>query len=154
MRSLGVAERALRLMCERASSRVAFGKTLAEQGVVQQQIAESRLEIDQTRLLVLQAAWLIDRVGAKGAATEIAEIKVAAPRVALNVLDRAIQVHGGMGVSDDVPLASMWAHVRTLRLADGPDEVHLRSIARRELRRYADPGAVRGSAERGSVAPR
>jgi acyl-CoA dehydrogenase len=159
MRSLGVAERALRLMCERASSRVAFGKTLAEQGVVQQQIAESRLEIDQTRLLVLQAAWLIDRVGAKGAATEIAEIKVAAPRVALNVLDRAIQVHGGMGVSDDVPLASMWAHVRTLRLADGPDEVHLRSIARRELRRYADRGAVRGSAERGSavrgsVAPR
>ena len=137
MRTLGVAERALRLLCERASSRVAFGKTLAEQGVVQQQIAESRLEIDQTRLLVLHAAWLIDRVGAKGAATEIAEIKVAAPRVALNVLDRAIQVHGGMGVSDDVPLASMWAHVRTLRLADGPDEVHLRSIARRELRRYA-----------------
>jgi acyl-CoA dehydrogenase len=138
MRTLGVAERALRLMCERASSRVAFGKTLAEQGVVQQQIAESRLEIDQTRLLVLHAAWLVDRVGAKGAATEIAEIKVAAPRVALNVLDRAIQVHGGMGVSDDVPLASMWAHVRTLRLADGPDEVHLRSIARRELRRYAE----------------
>jgi acyl-CoA dehydrogenase len=137
MRAIGVAERALRLMCERASSRVAFGKPLAEQGVVQQQIAESRLEIDQVRLLVLEAAWLIDRVGAKGAATQIAEIKVAAPRVALAVLDRAIQVHGGMGVSDDVPLASMWAHLRTLRLADGPDEVHLRSIARRELRRYA-----------------
>jgi acyl-CoA dehydrogenase len=137
MRTLGVAELALKLMCERATSRVAFGKPLAEQGVVRQQIAESRLEIDQTRLLVLQAAWLIDRVGATGAATEIAEIKVAAPRVALNVLDRAIQVHGGMGVSDDVPLASMWAHVRTLRLADGPDEVHLRSIARRELRRYS-----------------
>jgi acyl-CoA dehydrogenase len=137
MRAIGVAERALRLMCERASSRVAFGKPLAEQGVVQQQIAESRLEIDQVRLLVLEAAALIDRVGAKGAATQIAEIKVAAPRVALAVLDRAIQVHGGMGVSDDVPLASMWAHMRTLRLADGPDEVHLRSIARRELRRYA-----------------
>jgi acyl-CoA dehydrogenase len=137
MRAIGVAERALRLMCERATSRVAFGKPLAEQGVVQQQIAESRLEIDQTRLLVLEAAWLIDRVGARGAATQIAEIKVAAPRVALAVLDRAIQVHGGMGVSDDVPLASMWAHLRTLRLADGPDEVHLRSIARRELRRYA-----------------
>jgi acyl-CoA dehydrogenase len=136
MRAIGVAERALRLMCERASTRVAFGKPLAEQGVVQQQIAESRLEIDQARLLVLEAAWLIDRVGAKGAATQIAEIKVAAPRVALAVLDRAIQVHGGMGVSDDVPLASMWAHMRTLRLADGPDEVHLRSIARRELRRY------------------
>jgi acyl-CoA dehydrogenase len=138
MRAIGVAERALRLMCERASSRVAFGKPLAEQGVVQQQIAESRLAIDQVRLLVLEAAWLIDRVGAKGAATQIAEIKVAAPRVALDVLDRAIQVHGGMGVSDDVPLASMWAHMRTLRLADGPDEVHLRSIARRELRKYRD----------------
>ena len=159
MRAIGVAERALRLMCERATSRVAFGKPLADQGVVQQQIAESRLAIDQARLLVLEAAWLIDRVGAKGAATQIAEIKVAAPRVALEVLDRAIQVHGGMGVSDDVPLAAMWAHLRTLRLADGPDEVHLRSIARRELRRYADRGAVRGSAERGSavrgsVAPR
>jgi acyl-CoA dehydrogenase len=138
MRAIGVAERALRLMCERASSRVAFGKPLAEQGVVQQQIAESRLAIDQVRLLVLEAAWLIDRVGAKGAATQIAEIKVAAPRVALDVLDRAIQVHGGMGVSDDVPLASMWAHMRTLRLADGPDEVHLRSIARRELRKSRD----------------
>jgi acyl-CoA dehydrogenase len=137
MRAIGVAERALRLMCERATSRVAFGKPLADQGVVQQQIAESRLAIDQARLLVLEAAWLIDRVGAKGAATQIAEIKVAAPRVALEVLDRAIQVHGGMGVSDDVPLAAMWAHLRTLRLADGPDEVHLRSIARRELRRYA-----------------
>jgi acyl-CoA dehydrogenase len=139
MRAIGMAERALRLMCERATSRVAFGKPLAEQGVVQQQIAESRLEIDQARLLVLEAAWLIDKVGAKGAATQIAEIKVTAPRVALNVLDRAIQVHGGMGVSDDVPLAAMWAHLRTLRLADGPDEVHLRSIARRELRRYARP---------------
>jgi acyl-CoA dehydrogenase len=138
MRAIGMAERALRLMCERATSRVAFGKPLAEQGVVQQQIAESRLEIDQARLLVLEAAWLIDKVGAKGAATQIAEIKVTAPRVALNVLDRAIQVHGGMGVSDDVPLAAMWAHLRTLRLADGPDEVHLRTIARRELRRYAE----------------
>jgi acyl-CoA dehydrogenase len=136
LRSIGVAERALELLCRRATSRVAFGRPLAEQGVVQQQIAESRMEIEQARLLTLKAAWMIDQVGAKGARTEIAAIKVAAPRAALNVLDRAIQVHGGAGVSDDFPLAEMWAGLRTLRLADGPDEVHLRSIARAELGRY------------------
>jgi acyl-CoA dehydrogenase len=136
MRAIGIAERALDLMCKRALSRVAFGKELARQGVVQQQIAESRIEIEQARLLTLKAAWMIDNVGAKGARTEIAAIKVAAPRVALAVLDRAIQVHGGAGVSDDTPLAEMWAGARTLRIADGPDEVHLRDVARRELRRH------------------
>lgn len=136
MRAIGMAERALDMMTERAMSRVAFGEPLAKQGVVREQIAESRLEIEQARLLTLKAAWMIDRVGAKGARTEIAAIKVAAPRAALNVLDRAIQIFGGMGVSDDVPLASMWALARTLRLADGPDEVHLRDIARAELRRH------------------
>jgi acyl-CoA dehydrogenase len=135
MRAMGMAERALDMMAARAGSRVAFGGPLADQGVVQAQIAESRLEIEQARLLVLKAAWLIDNVGSKGARTEIAAIKVAAPRAALNVLDRAIQLHGGGGVSQDFPLASMWAHARTLRLADGPDEVHLRTMARRELGR-------------------
>jgi acyl-CoA dehydrogenase len=136
MRAIGIAERALKLMCERAASRVAFGKELARQGVVQQQIAESRIEIEQARLLTLKAAWLIDNVGARGARTEIAAIKVIAPRMALNVIDRAIQVHGGAGVSDDFPLAAMWAGMRTLRLADGPDEVHLRTVARQELGKY------------------
>jgi acyl-CoA dehydrogenase len=136
MRAVGVAERALELMCKRATSRVAFGKTLAEQGVVRQQIAESRMEIDQARLYTLYTAWLIDQYGAKGARSEIAAIKVMAPRACLNVIDRAIQVHGGGGVSDDFPLASMYAHARTLRLADGPDEVHLRSVARQELGKY------------------
>jgi len=136
MRSLGIAERALKLMCERAVSRVAFGKELARQGVVQTAIAESRMEIEQARLLTLKAAWMIDNVGARGARTEIAAIKVIAPRVALNVLDRAIQVHGGAGVSDDFPLAAMWAGMRTLRLADGPDEVHIRTVARQELGKY------------------
>jgi acyl-CoA dehydrogenase len=136
MRSIGIAERALKLMCERAASRVAFGKELARQGVVQEQIAESRIEIEQARLLTLKAAWMIDNVGARGARTEIAAIKVIAPRMALNVLDRAIQVHGGAGVSDDFPLAQMWAGMRTLRLADGPDEVHLRTVARVELGKY------------------
>jgi acyl-CoA dehydrogenase len=136
MRSIGVAERALKLMCERATSRVAFGKQLARQGTVQQAIAESRIEIEQARLLTLKAAWLIDSVGARGARTEIAAIKVIAPRMALNVLDRAIQVHGGAGVSDDFPLAAMWAGMRTLRIADGPDEVHLRTVARQELGKY------------------
>ena len=135
MRLLGMAERALDLMIARASSRVAFGGPLTDQGVVQQEIAESRLEIEQTRLLVLKAAWLIDNVGSKGARTEIAAIKVAAPRTALNVIDRAVQLHGGGGVSQDFPLAAMWAHARTLRLADGPDAVHLRTVARRELGR-------------------
>jgi acyl-CoA dehydrogenase len=137
MRLIGMAERALELMCKRATSRVAFGKTLAEQGVVQAQIAESRMSIEQARLLTLKAAWMIDNVGTKAARTEIAAIKVIAPRIALEVIDRAIQVHGGGGVSNDFPLASMWAHARTLRLADGPDEVHIRTVARRELGSYA-----------------
>jgi acyl-CoA dehydrogenase len=140
MRSIGIAERALKLMCERAASRVAFGKPLAGQGVVQEQIAESRMEIEQARLLTLKTAWLIDKVGARGARTEIAAIKVIAPRVTLNVLDRAIQVHGGAGVSDDFPLARMWAGMRTLRLADGPDEVHVRTVARQELGKYLQRG--------------
>jgi acyl-CoA dehydrogenase len=133
MRALGMAERALEMMVKRAASRTAFGKQIVEQGVIQQQIAESRIEIDQARLLTLKTAWLIDNVGAKGARTEVAAIKVVAPRVALSVLDRAIQVHGGMGVCQDTPLAGMWAGARTLRLADGPDEVHLRSVARQEI---------------------
>jgi acyl-CoA dehydrogenase len=138
MRSLGIAERALQLMCQRAVSRTAFGKTLAQQGVVQEQIAESRMEIEQARLLTLKAAWMIDNVGARGARTEIAAIKVVAPRIALKVIDRAIQVHGGAGVSDDFPLAQMYAGMRTLRLADGPDEVHLRTVARVELGKYLE----------------
>jgi acyl-CoA dehydrogenase len=133
MRCLGMAERALELMCARVVSRVAFGKPIAEQGVVREWIAESRLAIDQARLLVLNAAWLIDTVGAKNARTEIASIKVAAPRAALFVVERAVQSYGAAGVSGDTPLASMWAQLRTLRLADGPDEVHMRSIAREEL---------------------
>ncbi len=136
MRAIGAAERALKLMCERAASRVAFGQELARQGVVQQQIAESRMEIEQARLLTLKTAWMIDRYGAKGARTEIAAIKVIAPRVALAVIDRAIQVHGGGGVSDDFPLAGMYAGMRTLRIADGPDEVHVRTVARQELGKY------------------
>jgi acyl-CoA dehydrogenase len=139
MRSLGMAERALELMCTRAVSRTAFGKTIAEQGVVREWIAESRLAIDQARLLVLNAAWLIDTVGVKHARTEIAAIKVAAPRAALYVVDKAVQAHGAAGVSGDTPLAEMWAQLRTLRLADGPDEVHLRSLAREELRRISPP---------------
>jgi acyl-CoA dehydrogenase len=134
MRAVGMAERALRLMCERAVDRVAFGQPIAQQGVVQEQIAESRMEIEQARLLVLKAAWMIDRVGANGARTEIAAIKVVAPRVALAVIDRAIQVHGGAGVCDDFPLAAMYAGARTLRIADGPDAVHVRTVARQELR--------------------
>ena len=136
MRLIGMAERAIDLMCERAIARTAFGKPLARQGVVQQQIAKSRIEVEQARLLVLKAAWLVDRGGAKAARTEIAAIKVVAPRVATTVIDRAIQVHGGAGVSDDTPLASMWAGARTLRIADGPDEVHLRDVARAELKRH------------------
>ena len=137
MRAIGAAERALKLMCERAVSRVAFGQEIARQGVVREQIAESRMAIDQARLLVLKTADLIDKVGAKGARSEIAAIKVIAPRVALEVVDRAIQVHGGAGVSDDVPLARMYASLRTLRIADGPDEVHVRTVARQELGKYA-----------------
>lgn len=140
MRAIGMAERALGLMCRRAGQRVAFGHPLAAQGVVQAQIAESRIEIDQARLLVLRTAWLIDTVGARAARSEIAAIKVVVPRVALAVLDRAIQLHGGAGVSADTPLAEMWAAARTLRIADGPDEVHVRSVARAELARYRPTG--------------
>jgi acyl-CoA dehydrogenase len=138
MRAIGVAERALELMCRRVRERTAFGKPLAEQGVIQQWIADSRIEIEQVRLLVLKTAWLMDAVGNKGARIEISAIKVAAPDVALRVIDRAIQAHGALGVSSDAPLASMYAHVRTLRLADGPDEVHRMSVARRELRKYEE----------------
>ncbi len=142
MRCIGAAERALELMCARASARITFGAPVAERGNVQDWIAESRIEIEMARLLTLKAAWLMDTVGNKHARTEIAAIKVAAPNVALRVVDRAIQVHGGGGVSDDFPLATMYAHLRTLRLADGPDEVHKRAIARRELRRVATPEPV------------
>ena len=136
MRAIGMAERAFDLMCQRAQSRKAFGKRLAEQGVVGDMIAESRIEIEQARLLVLKTAWLMDTVGNKGARIEISAIKVAAPRVACQVIDRAIQVHGGAGVSQDFPLARMFSAARTLRIADGPDEVHKLSIARRELAPY------------------
>ncbi|WP_436760385.1 acyl-CoA dehydrogenase family protein [Streptosporangium sp. V21-05] len=136
MRAVGMAERALELMCARAANRVAFGQTLAQQGVVQQQIAESRLAIEQARLLTLKAAWMIDTVGVKAAASEISAIKVVAPRMACDVIDRAIQVHGGMGLSDDVPLATMYAQARAMRIFDGPDEVHIRTVARRELKPY------------------
>jgi acyl-CoA dehydrogenase len=133
MRAIGAAERALEAMCARAVSRVTFGQPLAMRGNVQDWIAESRIEIEMARLLTLKAAWLMDTVGNRHARIEISAIKVAAPNVALRVLDRAIQVHGGGGVSDDFGLASAYAHLRTLRLADGPDEVHKLSIARREL---------------------
>jgi alkylation response protein AidB-like acyl-CoA dehydrogenase len=137
MRTIGVAERALSALCRRALSRVAFGQRLADMGSVRQDIAWSRIEIDQARLLTLNAAHMMDTVGNKVAKTEIAEIKVVAPTMALKVLDRAIQVHGGAGVSGDFELAAAWAGVRTLRFADGPDEVHLESIAKNELSKYA-----------------
>jgi acyl-CoA dehydrogenase len=136
MRAIGMAERAFDLMCERAWQRSPFGKPLAQQGVVRNWIAESRIEIEQARLLTLKTAWLMDTAGNKGARVEVSAIKVAAPEVATRVIDRAIQVHGGGGVSDDFPLAAMYAGARTLRIADGPDEVHKLSIARRELHRY------------------
>ena len=144
MRAIGVAERALDLMIDRAQSRHTFGEPLANRANVQDWIAESRVEIEMARLLTLKAAHLMDTVGNKEARTEIAAIKVAAPAVALKVIDRAIQVHGGGGVCDDFPLAMMYAHMRTLRLADGPDEVHKMTIARRELRRR-DPNWGRKS---------
>jgi acyl-CoA dehydrogenase len=137
MRAIGAAERALELMCIRAAERVTFEQPVAARANVQDWIAESRIEIEMARLLTMKTAWLMDTVGNKHARTEIAAIKVAAPNAALKVIDRAIQVHGGAGVSDDFPLAAMYAHMRTLRLADGPDEVHKMTIARRELRKRA-----------------
>ena len=135
MRAIGVAERALDMMIDRAQSRVAFGEPIANRANIQDWVAEARIDIEMVRLLTLKTAYLMDTVGNKQARTEIAAIKVAAPNVALRVLDRAIQVHGGGGVSDDFPLAMWYAHMRTLRLADGPDEVHKMTIARREYRR-------------------
>ena len=136
MRTIGVAERALELMCQRATERITFGQPVATRSNVQDWIAESRIDLEMIRLLTLKTAWLMDTVGNRHARTEIAAIKVAAPNVALKVIDRAIQVHGGGGVCDDFPLAWMYAHVRSLRLADGPDEVHKMIIARRELKPY------------------
>ena len=136
MRCIGIAERALELMCRRVVAREAFGKSLAEQGVIQEWIADSRIEIEQARLLTMKTAWLMDTVGTKGARIEISAIKVVAPNMALRVVDRAIQAHGGGGVSQDFPLAGMYAGLRTLRFADGPDEVHRMQLARRELGRH------------------
>ncbi len=141
MRAVGAAERALELLCKRADERVTFGKPVSSRSNIRDWIAEARIELEMLRLLVLKTAWLVDTVGGKNARIEVAAIKVAAPNIALKIIDRAIQVHGGGGVSDDFPLAYMYAHMRTLRLADGPDEVHKLSIARRELRRQ------RGEAE-------
>jgi len=136
MRLIGMAERALELMCRRVLDRYAFGGAIAEQGVVQDWIAEARIRLEQARLLVLKTAWLMDTVGNKGAAMEIAAIKVVAPDTARWVIDRAIQAYGAAGVSQDTPLANLYAHARTLQIADGPDEVHRRSVARRELARW------------------
>jgi len=133
MRALGAAERALEMMCDRARSRVTFGRPIADNANIRDWIAEARMELEMARLLTMKTAWLMDTVGNRQARVEIAAIKVVVPEIALRVLDRAIQVHGGGGVSDDFPLAEMWAHLRTLRLADGPDEVHKRTIARHEL---------------------
>lgn len=137
MRCLGVAERALETMCRRVQSRIAFGRPLAEQGTIRADIAASRMEIEQARLLTLKAAFMMDTLGSKAARSEIAMIKIVAPNVTLRVLDRAIQAHGAAGVSQDTFLAAAWANVRTLRLADGPDEVHTESVAKAELRKWA-----------------
>ncbi|HXZ14335.1 MAG TPA: acyl-CoA dehydrogenase family protein [Candidatus Sulfotelmatobacter sp.] len=145
MRCIGVAERALETMCKRVQSRVAFGKALAEQGTIRADIANSRMEIDQARLLTLKAAHMMDTAGNKEARSEIAMIKVVAPNITLRVLDRAIQAHGGAGVCEDTFLAAAWANVRTLRLADGPDEVHIEALARHELKKWARPGAASAS---------
>ena len=136
MRLIGMAERAIELMCRRAVSRSAFGKPLAQQGVVHNWIADARVAVEQLRLLVLKTAWMMDTVGNKGAHTEIQAIKIATPRTVVDIIDKAVQLHGAGGVSQDFPLAELWAGARTLKLADGPDEVHQRSLARRELKRY------------------
>jgi acyl-CoA dehydrogenase len=136
MRLIGLAERCLELMCRRVLLRVAFGRPLAEQGTIRADIAESRMDLEQARLLTLKTAAMMDTDGNKAARREIAMIKVVVPRAALRVIDRAIQSHGAAGVSDDFPLAAAWVHARTIRLADGPDEVHRESIARLELRKY------------------
>ncbi|MFE3073406.1 acyl-CoA dehydrogenase family protein [Streptomyces sp. NPDC059247] len=136
MRLIGMAERALELTCRRAVSRTAFGQPLAQQGVVRNWIADARVTIEQLRLLVLKTAWLMDTVGNRGAHTEIQAIKIATPRAVVDIIDKAVQAHGAGGVSQDFPLAELWAAARTLRLADGPDEVHQRSLARRELKKY------------------
>jgi acyl-CoA dehydrogenase len=138
MRLIGLAERSLEAMCRRVSTRVAFGRPLAEQGTIRADIAESRMELDQARLLTLKAAYLMDTAGNKAARGEIAMIKVVVPRAALSVIDRAIQAHGAAGVSDDFGLASAWAHTRSIRLADGPDEVHREAIAKLELKKYEE----------------
>ncbi|HKS28713.1 MAG TPA: acyl-CoA dehydrogenase family protein [Pyrinomonadaceae bacterium] len=145
MRLIGIAERALREMCRRVMERKAFGTTLSEQGTIRADIAHSRMELEQARLLTMKAAYMMDTVGNKAARSEIAMIKVVAPNVALRVLDRAIQAHGGGGVSEDFILASSWANARTLRLADGPDEVHVEAIARMELSKYKERDAKNGS---------
>jgi acyl-CoA dehydrogenase len=137
MRLIGLAERSLESMCRRVKARVAFGKPLADQGTIKADIAESRMEIDQARLLTLKAADMMDKVGNKEARAEIAMIKVVAPSMALRVIDRAIQAHGGAGVTDDFGLGHAWAGARTLRLADGPDEVHREAIAKIELKKYS-----------------
>ncbi|MEU7315105.1 acyl-CoA dehydrogenase family protein [Streptomyces sp. NPDC007083] len=137
MRLIGMAERAIELMCRRALDRTAFGAPLARQGVVREWIADARVQVEQLRLLVLKTAWLMDTVGNRGAHTEIQAIKIATPRSVVRILDDAVQLHGAAGVSQDYPLAHLWASARTLRLADGPDEVHQRSLARRELKRHA-----------------
>ncbi len=149
MRTIGVAERALELMCKRSQERVAFGKRLSEQGVTLERIADSRIMIDQVRWLVLNAAYMMDTVGNRAAKAEIAMIKVAAPNMTLQVLDWAIQMHGGAGVSDDTPLAALWAGARTLRFADGPDEVHREAIAKLELSRYRPKESTQAKAQRG-----
>ena len=141
MRSIGVGEQAIELMCRRAQARTAFGKTLAEQGVIRSWIAEARVRIEQLRLLVLKTAWLMDTAGNKGAHTEIQAIKIATPEAVEWILDKAIQVHGAGGLSSDFPLAAQFSSIRTLRFADGPDEVHKNSLARAELRRYAHGSA-------------
>ena len=144
MRSIGVAERALELMCKRSLERVAFGKQIARHGVTQERIAEARCDIEMARLLTLKAAYMMDTVGNKVARSEIAQIKVVAPNVALKVIDRAIQIHGGAGVSADFPLAYMYAMQRTLRLADGPDEVHRAAIGKYEIGKYVPAQLLRG----------